>query len=223
MKILHIQAKAKTPIKLKEKELQKIKEKTLALSTTSQHLHQIPKIKQALKKQGKTILTAKGKLTNQESQILGCDITTITKVQNKIQAILYIGSGQFHPLQLALNLRKQLPIYLLSPSGKLTQLDKKEIQKHKKQKQALLTKFLYAKTLILLVSTKPGQLNLKQALKAKSFLEKKYKDKKTFILLSNNFQKQELENFPKAFPINFACPGISLQNILNWKDIEKLT
>ena len=69
----------------------------------------------------------------------------------------------------------------------------------------------------ILVSTKPGQYNLNQALKLKKQLKKE-----SYIFIFNKFEDFELENFPHIdFWINTACPRIEAKNVINARDLPK--
>jgi 2-(3-amino-3-carboxypropyl)histidine synthase len=207
MKKLFINAKFKEKIILPRL---KIKEKTVGLITTIQFFSQLNNIAHQLKKQKINVIIG--------GQILGCNTKAVEKIQDRVQAFLYIGSGKFHPLQVSLSLKKPKPIYIYNPLTKqFSKLDEKEINKFKARKKTAKIKFLSAKTLGILVSTKPGQNKIKKALKLKQKLEKK--GKKCYILLFNNFDINQLENFPKIQCwINTACPGLSLENPFIWID-----
>lgn len=81
-------------------------------------------------------------------------------------------------------------------------------------------KFLKAKKIGILISTKAGQYNLKKAFEIK----KKFKDKEYYYFISDEIKLDELEdfNFIDVF-INTACPGIfydkSNKTILNMEEV----
>lgn len=149
-------------------------------------------------------------------QILGCNIKNAVKIKNKVDAFLYIGSAYFHPIEIAIQIKKT--VYIANPyTQKISEVNKKEIEKIKKQKKGKLIRFYSAKNYGILVSTKPGQYNLKAALK----LQKKLKN--SYIFIFNNFNEIELENFSNIdFWINTSCPRISSKNIINLEELPKL-
>lgn len=215
MKVLFI------PSKYKDFSLKNIKPnklpKTIGLITTIQHTNQIKKVKSYLQKHEKKVIIGKSKNKNlEQGQILGCDIQAAISIQNKIQAFLYIGSGKFHTLQIAIKTNK--PIFIFNPLTKeFSKLSQQEIQKLKNKNRGQKLKFLSAQTLGILVSTKPGQNKLKQALILNKKLEKK--GKKAYIFLFNDLDINQLENFPQIDCwVNTACPGLSLENPFIWVD-----
>ena len=146
----------------------------------------------------------------EKGQILGCRVEAATKLENKVDAFLYIGSGKFHPLAVALKLKKQKPIFIFNPlSEQFFKLENKEIEKYKARKKGQKIKFLSARKVGILVSIKPGQNKLKQAQILKKKLEKQ--NKKAYIFLFDNFQPEQLENWPEIDCwVNTACPGLNL-------------
>ena len=149
-------------------------------------------------------------------QILGCNIKNAAKIKNKVDAFLYIGSAYFHPIEIAIKTKKK--VYIANPyTLKISEVDKKEIENFKKQKNGKLIRFYSAKNYGILVSTKPGQYNLESTLK----LQKKLRN--SYIFIFNNFNELELENFPNIdFWINTACPRINSKNIINLEELPKI-
>ncbi len=84
--------------------------------------------------------------------------------------------------------------------------------------------FLSTDTVGILVSIKPGQENLKQAIELKKKIEKSGKsDKKAFIFIADIISIEELENFTCKAWINTACPNIIFDStkIINPDDLYK--
>jgi 2-(3-amino-3-carboxypropyl)histidine synthase len=204
MKTLFIKVKFKPKIILPKL---KIKEK-VGLITTIQFLHQLKSIQQQLQKQKITSVIG--------GQILGCKTEAATRIQDKVEAFLYIGSGKFHALSIAIALKEQKPIYIYNPlTEEFSKLSNQEIRRVEAKKKAAKLKFLSANKLGILVSTKPGQKQLKKAYEIKKSLEKK--GKKACVFMFNDFYPEQLENFPEVECwINTACPGFSLENPFMW-------
>ena len=139
-------------------------------------------------------------------QILGC-----SKIK-KSNTYLYIGTGKFHPLRL---IKYTKNIYILNPETKqFYKLSQNEITNYKKLLKGKLNKFYAAKSYGIIVSTKPGQHNLKAATQLQTKL------KNSFIFLTNNVNTKEFENFPQIkLWINTACPRIEHKNIINLEDL----
>ena len=148
-------------------------------------------------------------------QVLGCSKPNIQKSTN---AILLIGSGKFHAVSLALE--TSLPVFVLY-NDSMAEISNKEIESLKTRKKASYMKFLNSENIGILVSTKPGQENLKRAIELKNSL--KSKNKKSYILIGDNLNHTEFENFNYINSwINTACPRLDFDNsVINVGDLEK--
>lgn len=135
-------------------------------------------------------------------KILGCDTKNITGKKD----FLFIGSGEFHPLALA-KFKKNVTIY--NPTT--NKIKKFNYTPYLKRQKGKLAKFLMSKKIGILVSTKPGQYNLKIAQK----LSKRYKAK---IFITDEIR--DLENFPEIeFWVNTACPRIQMKNVIHFLEL----
>lgn len=193
MKTLFIPAKIKSEInKIKILEISKKLPKNLAIAYSIQYQDIANKIK--------TILSKKHKIT-QFIQVLGCSKPKFSK---ETKAILLISSGRFHAISLAKE--SNLPVYILE-SNKLNKISKQEIESLNKKQKASYIKFLNADKIGILISTKPGQQNLKKALSLK------LKNKKSYFFISNQINTKEFENFPDIQSwINTACPRLDFDS-----------
>jgi len=145
-----------------------------------------------------------------DGQALGCDLFRLEPA-NEIEAFLYIGTGEFHPKQLLMLEKK--PVFVFNPeSSKFYELDKAEVATIERKRKAAYAKFLSSDKIGVLVSVKPGQLELERALK----LREKYKDKLFFFFVADTFDFGSLLNFPfiECF-VNTACPRIGYDEAEN--------
>jgi diphthamide biosynthesis enzyme Dph1/Dph2-like protein len=65
-----------------------------------------------------------------------------------------------------------------------------------------------SKKIGIIISTKPGQENIKKSELLKEKISKKYPEKQVFFFISNHINLAEFENFSIDFWINSACPGL---------------
>lgn len=201
MKIMFVEAKYNKDIR---EVLKKVKTKgKIGIVTTAQHIHQLKDTKKIIKN---SIIGG---------QILGCNFKNTEKIKNKVDSFLFIGSGDFHPLELALRTGKE--VYVANPyNNQVSKISKEDIEKKKREIKGKYLKFLNAKKVGILVSTKPGQYNIKKALK----LRKKLK-KESYVFIFNTLREEELENFPDIdIFINTACPRIECKRIINICDLK---
>ena len=184
--------------------LEKLKPyKKLALVTTVSHIHQLDDMKKILTDAGHEVLTAKGNQAILVAQVLGCDASAATKLENEVDVIVYVGGGEFHPL--AINDSK--PILSANPYAKEAYFINDQIKKKRKKEQGMLIAASDAKTFGIIVSTKSGQFNLKAAESTQKQLIEL--GKRAEILISSEIDFNSLKDF-NSFDayITTACPRL---------------
>ena len=221
MKLMFVEARYKKLISI-EKHVLKLP-KRIGLVTTVQFIGQLKKIQSALEKQDKVVFLGTGKHTAYQGQVLGCDVDAAVSVEKNVDAFLYIGSGSFHPTAISLKTKKQ--VFTFNPlTEKFSMVDRKEAEKINKKRKGALIKFLSSKEIGVIITTKPGQEQLKEALELKN----KFRDKSFYFLIFDTIDFGQLENFPfvECF-VNTACPRIALDDsvrinkaIINLEDIK---
>ena len=231
MKVLFVEAKAKKNIvEAISKSLKGIPEKKIGLISTAQFANQLLDVKRYLQSKGKIAVIEKsskffysencskqnkvfviGKPLGSavlDGQILGCDVSAATSIDNKVDCFLYIGTGEFHPLGILAKTEK--PIYVLDPfTEKLRAVPKEEKQKLWKKQILRLAQFKDCKTIGILVSTKPGQCKLQaNPEEIKKKLEKQ--GKKVYIFIGDLIIDSELQNYLNIDGwVNTACPRLA--------------
>lgn len=202
MELMHVHAKSNVDVKLPAAVLKKLPKCRFGVVTTIQHLHKINDVV----KQLKAVLAG---------QVLGCNASEAEKVQRKVDSFLFVGSGEFHPVQVALKTGR--PVWLWNPVSKnFGLLDSKIVDGFRKRLQGRLAKFLHAKSIGVIVSTKLGQKNLMRAYDLLG------SDKNCYLFACDNIDFNEFENFPFIdFWVNTACPRIPDGNV-NMINIEDL-
>lgn len=179
----------------------------IGLVTTVQHLHRLKDVQRLI-----TDSVTGG-------QILGCDVSAAMDIKDKVDSFLYIGSGKFHPMEVALKTGKE--VLAFNPfTEKMSKVTKKDIDVMKKKIKGKYIRFLAAEKIGILVSTKPGQYNIQKALE----LQKKLK-KPSYIFIFNTLTESELENYPDiGIFVNTACPRIDFKKVINLEaqDTKKL-
>ncbi len=176
----------------------------IALATTVQHIHQFEEMKAFFEKHGKKVFAAQGSVAKEVGQVLGCDATCITKVEDQIDAVVFVSSGAFHPL--AINIKK--PVFAFSPYDFSVKNIEDGVEKVRKRRKGAIAKALTCQNFGILLSTKPGQFAFETARSAKENLEKH--GFKASILVANEFDPLSVNNFLEfdCF-INTACPRIA--------------
>jgi len=204
MKIIHADVKYTGKVEIPKKVIDSLPPE-FGLFTTVQFIHQLPDIKKQLEKAGKKPKLFETRHTQTLGQIYGCNVDSFDA-----QALFYVGDGLFHPH--ALMLKNDKPVHYYNPfDGGYGIVDKTHVERMKKQRTAAMSAFIMAKNVGVLVTTKPGQTRINQALK----LREKYPDKNFYFLLDNTFNLQSLEDFPFCeVYVNTACPRIAYEDYM---------
>ncbi|MBI4440185.1 diphthamide synthesis protein, partial [Candidatus Woesearchaeota archaeon] len=133
---------------------------------------------------------------------------------------LYIGSGKFHPIAVALETDK--PVFCLNPeNGEFSWDVRKDADRIKKQNRVKIIRFLHAKNIGILISTKPGQFNTVWV----DELKRKYPEKIFYTFLFDTLQPGYLEDFPFIdFFVATACPRIQEDHkkVIDFKEIRSM-
>jgi 2-(3-amino-3-carboxypropyl)histidine synthase len=207
MKSLFIPVIINSPLIENIKKISKKLPKSIAISYSVQYKKIAEEIKKSLQEEPK-----KHQITK-FVQTLGC---MDPKFPKGTEAVLLIGSGKFHGISLALETK--LPIYIYNKN--LVKISEKEIESLRIRKKAAYVRFLNAKKIGILVSTKPGQENLKRALS----LKKSLKDKESYLFIGDNLNPSEFQNFQIESWINTACPRLDLDfSVINEGDLLKIS
>ena len=99
MKTLFIHAKAKSDIK---PVLSKVKIKgKIGLVSSIQYHHKLEEAQKIIKN---SIIAG---------QVIGCDASSCIKIKDKVDSFLFIGTGRFHPIEIAIKTKK--PVYIADP------------------------------------------------------------------------------------------------------------
>ena len=202
MKIMMVEGRYKGEINLSNLDTN-ILPKKIGLATTAQFLDYVDEVKQYLESNGKAIFVDKLR-QKYEGQLLGCDTGAAEKVKEHVDAFLYIGTGIFHPLGIALNIDKD--VFCYDPiSAVMSKIDKTQVGHYNRKRKAAYMKFLESTEIGILVSLKPGQNNFRKAVE----LKKQFKDKNFYIFAFDTLDFSQIENFPFVQCwINTACNRI---------------
>jgi diphthamide biosynthesis enzyme Dph1/Dph2-like protein len=134
-------------------------------------------------------------------QVLGCSSPLFPK---ETQAILLISNGKFHAVSLAFE--SKIPVFLID-NFNFKKISNEEITKKKQKEKAAYLNYLNSKEAGIILTIKPGQQRLEQAIKLKNVSEKKH-----YLFLCNNVNPFEFENFGLKSWVNTACPRMDFDD-----------
>lgn len=188
----------------------------IGLTATVQHVHKLGEVAEALRSAGlNPLIGTGGGSTPHDGQILGCDYHTALETVEGADGYLFIGAGRFHPLGLALTTGK--PVVVANPYNKsVEEIGSEEVKRLAMRRMAAITAAREATTYGVIVSLKPGQLQLETAMSLRHRLTRD--GKKAAIICLDEVGSLQLENFTEAEAfINTACPRIAVDGLADVK------
>lgn len=184
----------------------------IGLLTTAQHLESIPVAEAVLRAENFVPIIGKGgpRIAFQ-GQVLGCDFSSATSIQDQVDSFLYIGSGMFHPIGLALATRK--PVIAADPyTGDIHKDDLDTLKKSLLRKRyAAIATAQTATRYAIIIGLKAGQQRLVYAHRLRAQLQDKGKTVMTLLL--DQCTPLALQSFSEieCF-VSTACPRIAIDD-----------
>jgi 2-(3-amino-3-carboxypropyl)histidine synthase len=169
--------------------------------TTVQHIHKLDDIVKVLINANKEPMVAKGdSRIAYPGQVLGCNFSAVPR---GVDSILYVGSGNFHPM--GMRLANKVPVIAADPfTGEARLID---IEKVMKQRYAVMAKAMDAKKWGIIVGMKSGQRRLELAKKIKELAG-------DAVLISiKEITPDRLLAFKVDAFVSTACPRIAIDEV----------
>src|SRR5213594_1004272 len=187
----------------------------VGLVTTTQYRHWLPKIRERLEAKGHVVrIGDPDRRVAYAGQLLGCDYHTATVIQADVDGYLYIGTGDFHPLGVAVLLPDK-PIIIADPERGGAR-DLKEVRDRiVRQRHAAIARAHDAQTFGIIVSKKIGQDRMDMALGLKALAEKHGRQASLFLM--DLVAPDLLQGYRVDAWVNTACPRIAIEDILQYK------
>ena len=212
--ILYIEVKDKLNLKpiLKKslKELEKFK--TLGLSYSIQHRHDIKNIKKFYEENGKKIILSKKQgLVEYEGHIVGCQYRGLQAIEKDVDVFVIIGNN-FHSMGAALTVEK--PVILIDVYNDEVRNMEGLKDKILKQRAISIEKLREAKNVGIIIEIKPGQ-----KFGSPKFLIDKLKEngQNPIVITMSELTPDKIMNFYNidAF-IELACPRIAIDDFAKY-------
>ncbi len=188
-----------------EKALPLLKTNKIGVITNVQHVHKLKQVCAFLKEKGKVCVIGKSsdRRVRYPGQVLGCNFGS---AKLHCEEILYVGTGIFHPLGVAIATKK--PIIVADPY--LNKAMKISPEQLLRKRYGYIAKSMDAEVFGIIVSTKTGQCRMKLARKLKEIAEKH--EKIAFLILMDLVTPEQLLAFKADAYVNTACPRITLDD-----------
>ncbi len=194
-------------------------EGTVGLISTAQHIHKLDEVKEFLSEKGLKTIIGRGKgRTAHDGQVLGCNFSSATSISSDVDCYLFIGSGNFHAIGVAIATQK--PVFIADPYLNEVREIEEEKDKLMRQRHGAIARARNADSYGILVGTKPGQIRLQLAYDLNEVAEKH--GNKAYILVMHEFSPMNLKPLKLDAYVSTACPRIAIDEYLMY-DVPVLT
>lgn len=213
--VLYIEVKDELNLKpLLKKSLKSLKNfKSIGLSYSIQHRHDLKKIVEFYEKAGKKVILSKKKgLVAYEGHIVGCQYEGLKEIESKVDTYVIIGNN-FHSMGAAIAVKK--PVILVDVYNDDIKVMKGIREKILKQRAISISKLKDAKKVAILVEKKPGQ-KFGNADILEKYLKKA--GKSVVVIEIDEMTQDKLMNFydVECF-IELGCPRIAVDDFAKYE------
>jgi 2-(3-amino-3-carboxypropyl)histidine synthase len=184
--------------------LEQLKEEKIGVITTVQHVHKLEEVCGFLRENGKECIVAKGDLrVSYPGQVLGCNFTA---ARVDCAEILYVGSGMFHPLGVAIATGKRV----IAADPYLKTAVEVNPDRFQRIRGGYIARSMGAQIFGIIVSSKSGQNRMELARKLRDIALKHGKE--AHILMMDLVTPDQLLQFKADAYVNTACPRITIDD-----------
>ncbi|HUS75186.1 MAG TPA: diphthamide biosynthesis enzyme Dph2 [Methanothrix sp.] len=187
-----------------------LKAKRVGVTTTIQHVHKLDQVLEALKKHGiEGLLGPAGGRVKYPGQVLGCSYSTARALD--VEEYLFIGTGQFHPLGIALATGKR--VVIADPvTGEVSEIDTDPMLR---RRFGAISRAGEVKRFAVLISKKPGQKRMELAERLKALGEARGLE--MFLVCLDNIEPDRLLNLGAEAAVSTACPRVALDDAAKYR------
>jgi 2-(3-amino-3-carboxypropyl)histidine synthase len=182
----------------------------IGLVTTTQYIESIEVARNSLENANFAVKVGEGcAKTPEPGQVLGCEFCNSEQIAEKCDVIVFLGTGLFHPLGIALATNK--PVLAADPvKNEITPLEKMAKQTLA-VRVAQMQRFKSAQKVAVILGVKLGQMNTGEANKALMLLNKH--GRQAFLVTLREINALQLLNFPEAEGfVVCACPRVVIED-----------
>ena len=193
-----------------EKAAQILTAQRVGVATTIQHVHNLGQALDVLKEHGiEGLLGPAGGRVKYPGQVLGCSYSAARALD--VEEYLFIGTGQFHPLGIALATGKR--VVIADPvTGEVSEIDTDPMLR---RRFGAISRATLAKRFAVLVSKKPGQKRMDLARRLMHLGEARGLE--MFLVYLDNIEPDRLLNLGAEAAVSTACPRVALDDAAKYR------
>jgi len=201
-----------------EKAVAELISRRVGVASTVQHIHKIDQALQVLNEHGiqGSVGPASGRI-KYPGQVLGCCYTTVRALlvggpaDGPVEEFLFIGTGQFHPLGIALATGKRV-IAADPVTGEVSVIDPDPMLR---KRFVAISRASEAKKFAILVSKKSGQKRMELAERMMAL--GRAKGREMFLVYLDNIEPDRLLNLGAQAAVSTACPRVALDDAAKYR------
>ena len=181
----------------------------IGLLATIQYIDLIPVVKTILESTGRTVLVGTGdRRIAYPGQVLGCNCSSAEAVLDEVDAFLFLGEGDFHPLAAAFGVKKD--VFVLNPVTKELR-DMSEIRDRILRKRfAAIQSAKDAQSFLVIVCSKVGQ---DRSAEADKVIDKiRSHGLKAYKAVMEEITPMSLMAYRVDAYVNTACPRVAMDD-----------
>jgi 2-(3-amino-3-carboxypropyl)histidine synthase len=182
---------------------------SIGLLATIQYIDLIPVVKTILESTGRTVLVGTGdRRIAYPGQVLGCNCSSAEAVLDEVDAFLFLGEGDFHPLAAAFGVKKD--VFVLNPVTKELR-DMSEIRDRILRKRfAAIQSAKDAQSFLVIVCSKVGQ---DRSAEADKVIDKiRSHGLKAYKAVMEEITPMSLMAYRVDAYVNTACPRVAMDD-----------
>jgi 2-(3-amino-3-carboxypropyl)histidine synthase len=207
--ILFVEARASPDISAAVASIAKELPERIGILATVQYVGLIDEARKILESAGKTVVIGKGDARIfHPGQVLGCNFSTASAAESDVDAFLYLGEGDFHPLAAVFGTSKKVTV--LNPiTGEIRSVD--DIRDRILRKRfASIEKAKAAESFLVIICGKIGQKRTAEA----DIISKKItrSGKKAYRIVMDEITPDSLLPYRVDAYVSTACPRIAMDD-----------
>lgn len=181
----------------------------IGLLATIQYLDLIPKVKSILEKSGRKVFVGTGdRRIAYPGQVLGCNRSSAEAVLDDVDAFLFIGEGDFHPLAAAFGIKKD--VIVLNPVTSEVRSMAEVRDRILRKRFAAIQTAKNARSFLVIVCSKVGQNRSEEADRA---IEKiRSHGLKAYKAILEEITPLSLISYRVDAYVNTACPRVAMDD-----------
>ena len=183
--------------------------KNVGLLATIQYLDLIPKVKGILEASGRNVYVGKGDdRIAYPGQVLGCNCSSAESVIDDVDAFLFIGEGDFHPLAAAFGVKKD--VFVLNPITRELRNMSDVRDRILRKRFASIQLAKDAKSFLVIVCSKVGQNRSSEADRILEMLSSH--GLKGYKAVMEEITPMSLMSYRVDAYVNTACPRVAMDD-----------